>query len=168
MGKSTIGLQASWLPERMGSEPRSLTFASWGSAARMGEPSTTSFRPKAATAIWHVFRAHGAQFLILNGPVNNPAELATYRTALSDTRLRATRLLADRDALTERVHARLRGEMAPLAGDALVGRPTEAAETVVNAALWLQDQAAVDSAFPALDTTRLDSAESARRVLAGH
>lgn len=122
---------------------------------------------RASAALWRVLRAHGAQELILNGPVNRAAEFEPYRAVLGSTPLRAVRLTADRSALLERVEARLRGEMAPLAGDLLVGRPAGDAKAIAESALSVQAEAAIDGSVPTLDTTALDAVESAQRVLDG-
>ena len=116
-------------------------------------------------ALWRVFWSHGARRLIVNGPVTRSADVREYGAAIAPTPLTAVRLTAERAALHERVHARLRGEMAPLAGDLLVGRPPADAEAITRCALHLQDQADVDPRFPALDTSDLDPGESADRLL---
>lgn len=116
--------------------------------------------------LWRVFWSHGARRLIVNGPVTRWSDMQEYREAIAPTPLTGVRLTAEPAALLERVHARLRGEMAPLAGDLLVGRPPGDAEALTRAALHLQDHAGVDPRFPTLDTSDLDPGESADRLLA--
>lgn len=114
-------------------------------------------------ALWRVFWSYGARRLIVNGPVTRWVDVLEYQVAVNPTPLTSVRLTAGPAALLERVHARLRGEMAPLAGDFLAGRPPTEAEALTRAAVHLQDQA--DTWFPSFDTSDLDPAESAHRLL---
>lgn len=168
VGKSTIGWHAFMATGEAGRQSSFIDLRQLGFTGVDGGAINHRLQARAASALWSVFRAHGADLLILNGRVNTPAELSTYRTALVGTQLRAVRLTAERSALVERVRARMRGEMAPLAGDTLVGRPCEEAETIADAAVRLQAGTETVEAFPSLDTTTLDAAEAARRVLSGH
>jgi adenylylsulfate kinase-like enzyme len=166
VGKSTIGWQAYRASRERGQPSAFADLRQLGFLGVDGGAVDHRLQARAAGALWQVFEAHGARLLILNGPVDDPTELAEYRTALRGTPVTAIRLTAQRSALFERVHARLRGEMAPLAGDALVGRPATAVPAIVDAALRRQQQAPDDGSFPSLDTTGLDPVESAERVLA--
>ncbi|MCB0908095.1 MAG: hypothetical protein KDB63_13360 [Nocardioidaceae bacterium] len=115
-------------------------------------------------ALWQVFRAHGANRLIVNGPVSRWADLQTYQAAITPTPLIPVRLIADPAALRDRVNARLRGEMAPLAGDLLIGRPASEAEALTAVAVRAQT-VDVDPRFPTLDTTALEPAAVAQDLL---
>lgn len=167
VGKSTIGWQVFRAARERGQRSAFMDLRQLGFIGVDGGVIDHGLQARVASALWRVFRAHGARFLILNGPVNTSAELVEYRAALANTPLKAIRLTAQRSALIQRVRARLRGEMAALAGDPLVGRPAAETEGIVDAALRRQNQAEVDSSFPTLDTTTLDPVESARRILAG-
>lgn len=167
VGKSTIGWQAFMATREQGIpsafvDLRQLGFVGVGEGAI-----DHRLQAGAASSLWQVFRAHGAQLLIVNGPVNSSAELLIYRAVFERIQFSAIRLTAERSALLGRVRARMRGEMAALAGDALVGRPLDEAEEIVDAALRLQSGGG-DGAFPVLDTTELSPAESAQRILSGH
>lgn len=116
-------------------------------------------------ALWRVFRAHGARRLIVNGPVTSWAEVTAYQAAIAPTPLIPVRLTADAAALLARVRARLRGEMAPLAGDLLVGRPVAEADALTQAAVHEQAQIDLDPRFPTLDTTATEPAEVAQDLL---
>jgi hypothetical protein len=167
VGKSTIGWNAFMATRERGQRSAFVDLRQLGFLGVGGGFIDHRLQARAASALWRVFKAHGAQVLIMNGPVNTSAELLEYQAALANTPFAAIRLTAQRPALNERVRARLRGEMAPLAGDSLVGRPAAETGSIVDAALQVQNQVEVDSAFPSLDSSALDAVESARRVLSG-
>ena len=167
VGKSTVGWQALTATRQQERPSAFVDLRQLGFVGAGGGDIDHRLQASAAGALWNVFKAHGAEFLILNGPVNRTDEVLRYRAALAGTPVDATRLTAERSALIGRVRARMRGEMAPLAGDSLVGRPADEADAIVDSALQLQESAFVDDDFPTLDTTALDAAESAQRILAG-
>ncbi|MBI4936584.1 MAG: hypothetical protein HY828_22125 [Actinobacteria bacterium] len=167
VGKSTVGWQAFMATQRQGRPSAFVDLRQLGLVGVNGGDIDHDLQARAARALWQVFREHGAQALVMNGPVNTSAEILKYREALDGTQLSAIRLTADRTALMDRVRARMRGEMAPLAGDSLVGRPQEEAETIAQGALRLQDGSDDDGDFPTLDTTELEPAESSQRLLPG-
>lgn len=163
VGKSTIGWQA--FIGAGGTEDR-CAFVDLRQLGFVGvDGGTVDHRLQAQnlSALWRVFWSHGARRLIVNGPVTRWVDVLDYQAALTPTPLTSVRLTAGPAALLERVHARLRGEMAPLAGDFLAGRPPAEAEALARAAVHLQDQA--DTRFPSFDTSDLDPTESAQRLL---
>lgn len=166
VGKSTIGWRAFIAAQEDGRRTSFVDLRQLGFMGRSGGAVDHGLQARAVTALWRVFKTYGARELIMNGPVNRAADLEPYRTALASTQLRAVRLTAERSALVARVRARLRGEMAPLAGDLLVGRTIADAEALAETALALQAETPADSSFPTLDTTELSTEESAQRVLA--
>lgn len=161
VGKSTIGWQAFMTAQEQGIPSAFIDLRQLGLVGVGGGVIDHRLQAGAASALWQVFRAHGAQLLILNGPVNSSEELLIYRAAFERTRFNAIRLTAERSALSGRVRARMRGEMAPLSGDALVGRPFEEAKEIVDAAFRLQ-HADGDGAFSRC-STQLGSAQQSRR-----
>jgi hypothetical protein len=165
VGKSTIGVRAWRTSQADGGRSAFVDLRQLGFLGPGGGPVDHDLQARSCAALWRVLRANGARLLIANGPVNRAADLKPYLAAFVATRLQAVRLTADRFALTERVHARFRGEMAALAGDLLVGRPAAHADEVVDSALRAQAEADADGSIPALDTSGLDAAEAARRVL---
>jgi adenylylsulfate kinase-like enzyme len=167
VGKSTIGWHVFKATQQEGLPSAFVDLRQLGFVGVDGGSIDHQLQARAASALWQVFRSHGAQLLILNGPVNCSAELRTYRAAFGATHLNAIRLTAERSELLKRVQARMCGEMAPLAGDSLVGRPWAEADAIADAALHLQSAVGTEDDFPSLDTTRLAPAESAQRVLAG-
>ena len=165
VGKSTIGWEAFLAAREQGQRTAFVDLRQLGFFGAGGGSVDHPLQARAAGALWRVFTAHGAQLLIMNGPVNTSAEVLVYRAALAETPVAAIRLTAQRSALVDRVRARLRGEMAPLAGDLLKGRPATDAEAIVDAALVVQDRVEADSDFPTLDTSALDAVDSAQQVL---
>ena len=154
VGKSTVGWQA-FMAVREQRRTAFVDLRQLGFLGPDGGPVDHALQARSVGALWRVFRQHGAELLVMNGPVNRESELALYRRALRGTPLSALRLVADRAALTDRVRARTRGEMAPLAGDRLVGLPESAVEGVAGAAWTAQESAASVDALDALDTTHL-------------
>jgi hypothetical protein len=73
-------------------------------------------------AMWRTFRAAGAEALVTAGPVQDRTALAWYQQALPASTLTVVRLHGDRDALTDRITRRGRGEGWPQPGDPLIGR----------------------------------------------
>lgn len=165
VGKSTIGWRTFMTARGQDERCAFVDLRQLGFVGAGGGSVDHHLQARAVQALWRVFWFHGARRLILNGPLTRWSEVLEYQAALTPTPLAAVRLTAQPAVLLERVHARLRGEMAPLAGDLLAGRPSADAEAITRAALRLQDQAAVDSRFSALDTSALDPAQSAHRLL---
>ncbi|QWF78808.1 adenylyl-sulfate kinase [Amycolatopsis sp. CA-230715] len=76
-------------------------------------------------ALWRTFRAEGAEYLVLVGDVDDPADLDRYVRAVPGGNFTVCRLRAGAAELTERILARGRGEGPPLPGDDLVGVPED-------------------------------------------
>jgi hypothetical protein len=102
--------------------------------------------------------------LLLTGTTDHPDQVASYADALEGTPMTTIRLTAARSELTARAHARSRGEMAPLAGDDIVGAEGGYLRQVVDGALRAQESWSPANEL-VLDTTTLSGAETARRVL---
>ena len=101
VGKSTIGWQAFLDTRKRGQRSGFVDLRQLGFVGAGGGAADHSLQARAASALWRVFRAQGAEILILNGPVNNAEELLTYRSALEGTPLTAIRLTASRPALVD-------------------------------------------------------------------
>ena len=163
VGKSTVGWQV-FMAVREKRRTAFVDLRQLGFLGPDGGPVDHTLQARSVGALWRVFRQHGAELLVMNGPVNQESELALYRRALRGTPISALRLVADRTALTDRVGARTRGEMAPLAGDRLVGLPESAVEGVADAAWTAQESPATADALARVDTTRLTPAQVAGLV----
>lgn len=89
------------------------------------------FRAANLAAVWHVFRAAGAERLVAAGPLEDPA---VYRTAFPAATITVCRLDAGRDVLLDRARRRAQGDSpAPgLAGDALLGQPADRLREIVD------------------------------------
>jgi hypothetical protein len=76
---------------------------------------------------WEVFRARGAERLVVVGPLDRPEAVDAYRAALPDARITLCRLEADPETLAERVERRGRGLGSAYGGpgDHLIGRTPE-------------------------------------------
>jgi Mrp family chromosome partitioning ATPase len=156
VGKSSVAWQAFMAARRKGIASSFLDLRQLGFVGRDG--GTVDHRLQAATlqAVWPIFRAAGAELLVLNGPVGSPEDLRRYRAALGDTDVTYVRLTAAEEALLQRVHARARGESAArLAGDDLAGLSEPDAAAVAHDA-W-RSQVHDDRAFrdPGYDTTSI-------------
>ncbi|MFN8192719.1 MAG: hypothetical protein U0R80_00380 [Nocardioidaceae bacterium] len=165
VGKSTIGWQAFMAAGGPDAGCAFVDLRQLGFVGRDGGSVDHGLQARNLGALWRVFRAHGAHRLIVNGPVDTRHDALRYHAALEPTPLVALRLTARPEVLLERVRARLRGEMAPLAGDLLVGRPQGDAAEIAHAAVRLQDQVGDDPGFEVMDTSDLDAGESAQQVL---
>jgi hypothetical protein len=75
-------------------------------------------------AMWHTYRAAGAQCLIASGPVESEAAAQAYAGALPRAAITLCRLHAGADELTRRIMLRGDGGSWPQPGDPLVGQPT--------------------------------------------
>jgi hypothetical protein len=114
--------------------------------------------------VWRVFRAHGNQLPLLNGTTTDPAQATLYSDRLDGTPMTTIRLTAAPAELTARALARRRGEMAPLAGDDLVGSSEEHLRQIVDGSVLAQHTwPPADDIV--LDTTGLSAADAARLVL---
>ena len=74
-------------------------------------------------AMWHTYRAAGAQCLIASGPVESEAASQAYAGALPRATITLCRLHAGADELTRRIMLRGQGGSWPQPGDPLAGQP---------------------------------------------
>jgi adenylylsulfate kinase-like enzyme len=75
-------------------------------------------------AIWHTYRAAGAQCLIASGPVESEAAAKAYAAALPYAAITLCRLHAGAGELRRRIMLRGHGGSWPQPGDPLAGQPT--------------------------------------------
>ena len=166
VGKSSLAWEAFMAARRHGTRSAFLDLRQLGLLGRNGGDIDHPLQSATLKAIWPVFRAAGAELLVLNGPVNSPEHLDQYRAALSETAPTYVRLTASQDALSGRVRARARGQSAArLAGDDLVGLPEVDAEAAADAC---RKQAHADHAFPgcAFDTTGVAVEDAGKSIVA--
>lgn len=116
---------------------------------------------RTAAALCGVYLDHGAETLLLNGPVCTSPELSHYRTALDPISVSAVRLVADRTTLLERIRLHAAGQAIDLEGDPIRGLPDAAIELVAAEALERQASELDSAAFPSLETTGRRSCEVA-------
>ena len=89
-------------------------------------------RARNLAALWETYRDHGAESLVIVGPVTRPADAEFYREAVGDLTL--CRLHASHGELTKRIMLRGNGIGARLAGDRLIGRPAGSLLHIASAA----------------------------------
>jgi chloramphenicol 3-O-phosphotransferase len=103
------------------------------------DPGGHRLKARNLAAIWHTYRAAGAECLIVVGPVENETALTAYADVLPAATVTLCRLHAGRDQLTRRIMLRGQGGGWSQPGDPLEGRSTEHL-------LQIADRAAVDAA----------------------
>lgn len=166
VGKSTTAWTAFMAVRGEGLPTGFVDLRQIGFFGRDGGPVDHQLQAATLAAMWPLFRAAGARLLLLNGPVDEPGQVESYRSALDGTPLTWHRLTADLPALVDRVLARGRGDApARLAGDTLAGLSEAEAREVAQQAFAAQQRADALSASSALDTTHLTVQEAARKVL---
>jgi hypothetical protein len=164
IGKSTIGWLAFMMARHRKIPTAFVDLRQLGFHGHAGGPTDHALQAATTGALWGVFRARGNQVLLLNGAVDNPAQAEMYADHLEGTPMSSIRLTAAPSELTARAHARSCGEMAPLAGDDVVGADAEHLKQIVDEALLAQ-QSWSPANDACLDTTNLSAADSARVVL---
>jgi adenylylsulfate kinase-like enzyme len=164
IGKSTI----SWLAFMMARQRKIPTafvdLRQLGFHGRAGGPIDHALQAATTGALWRVFRARGNQLLLLNGTTDDPAQPKMYADHLDGTPMTTIRLTAAPSELTARARARSRGEMAPLAGDDIVGATDEYLQQTLNDALLAQESWSPANEL-VVDTTSLTATDTARMVL---
>ena len=163
IGKSTVGWLAFMLARQRKIPTAFVDLRQLGFHGRVGGPIDHALQAATTGALWRVFCARGNRLLLLNGTTDDPAQAKLYADRLDGTPLTTIRLTAASSELTARARARSRGEMAPLAGDDIVGATEEYLQQVVADALLAQESWSLANDL-VLDTTSLSAAESARIV----
>lgn len=128
VGKSTVGWQVYQRVLRSG---RTAAFVDLDQISFRRPELGHDFRAANLAAVWHTFRAAGADCLIAVGPIDDPAP---YRAALPAATVTVCCLDAGHDVLLDRATRRARGETpAPgLAGDALLGQSPNRLRQIVS------------------------------------
>ena len=125
VGKSTAGFEVYRRTLRAGSAAAYVDLGQVGFCRPVAAGDTGGHRVKARNlaAMWHAYRAAGAQCLIASGPVENEAAAQAYAGALPRAAITLCRLHAGADELTRRIMLRGHGGSWPQPGDPLVGQP---------------------------------------------
>ncbi len=165
VGKSSVG----WLAFMMAREREIPTafvdLRQLGFHGRDGGPVDHELQAAMAGALWRVFHGWGNRLLLLNGTTDDPAQTQLYADRLDPTPLTTIRLTASAAQLGARAGARARGDMAPLAGDDMVGADEEHLRHTVDQSLLAQDTRVTAAGERLLDTTTLSATDSAAIVL---
>jgi hypothetical protein len=135
--------------------------------APAGDPERHGLKAANLAAMWPTFRAAGAQCLILSGGVSDAGVVRAYEEALPGSALTLCRLRAGREALTERILLRGRGE-GPLGySNTLKGQPAATLRAVADKA-FREGEALDRAGFGdfCVDTDGVTPAEIAATVLA--
>jgi hypothetical protein len=125
VGKSTAGFEVYRRTLRVGSAAAYVDLGQVGFCRPVAAGDTGGHRVKARNlaAMWHTYRAAGAQCLIASGPVESEAAARVYAGALPRATITLCRLHAGADELTRRIMLRGHGGSWPQPGDPLVGQP---------------------------------------------
>ena len=126
VGKSTAGFEVYRKTLSAGSAVAYIDLDQIGFCRPVPSGDTGIHRVKARNlaAMWHTYRAAGAQCLIVSGPVESEAAAKAYADALPRAAIMLCRLHAGADELTRRIMLRGHGGSWPQPGDPLVGQPT--------------------------------------------
>ncbi|MEO3753848.1 hypothetical protein [Streptomyces sp. B6B3] len=170
VGKSTAGFAAYLRLLRAGRTAAYVDLDQLGfrAPAAAGDPGRHRLKARNAAALWRTSRAAGAECLVMVGPAEDAAAVATYTAALPAATVTVCRLHAGPDQLTHRILLRGRGEGSwAQPGDPLLGRPTADLRRVAE--LAAADAAALDRA--ALGDLRVETdartvEETAEAILA--
>jgi hypothetical protein len=155
VGKSTVGWQIYEQVHRTGLRAAFVDLGQIGFYRPVLAEDRGNHRLKAGNlaAIWQIYRASGAQCLIVVGPVDHPAAIRTYTTALPAASITLCRLHARRDQLTERITLRGQGFGPDIPGDELKGQPAALLRRIADRAA--ADAQALESA--AVGDLRIDT-----------
>ena len=169
VGKSTVGFEIYRRTLRAGSAAAYLDLDQIGFCrpAPAADPGNHWVKTRNLAAMWHTYRAAGAQYLITVGPVETGATAKAYAAALPRAAVTLCRLHAGADELTRRIMLRGQGGSWPQPGDPLAGQPT--AYLLQAAASAAADAQALDHAVTGalcIDTDRLSVAQAADVIAA--
>ena len=125
VGKSTAGFEVYRRTLRAGSAAAYVDLDQIGFCRPVPAGDTGGHRIKARNlaAMWHTYRAAGAQCLIASGPVESEAAAQAYAGALPRAAITLCRMHAGAGGLTRRIMLRAQGGSWPQPGDPLVGQP---------------------------------------------
>ena len=125
VGKSTAGFEVYRRTLRAGSAAAYIDLDQIGFCRPVPAGEVGGHRVKARNlaALWHTYRAAGAQCLIAVGPVESEAAAKAYAGALPRAAITLCRLHAGAGELTRRIMLRGQGGSWPQPGDPLAGQP---------------------------------------------
>lgn len=139
-GKSTVGWQVYQQVLRGGHTAAFVDLDQIGllRPAPPDDPLNHRVKARNLAAMWEAFSADGATYMVVNGPVRDPAAIATYTEALPAVELTVCRLHAGPEELEARIMERGRGGSWAAPGDPLKDQPDDvlrklAAEAVADA-----------------------------------
>jgi hypothetical protein len=160
VGKSAAGWQ---VYQQLGQTGRAVGFVDLDQISFHRPDLGHRFRAANLAAVWHTFRAAGADCLVAVTTLDRPEDRAAYPATIT-----VCCLDAGRDTLLDRATRRAAGESpAPnLAGDTLLGQPPERLREVADRAARTVD-ALRGTGDLHVDTDHLSPAEVARAVIAG-
>lgn len=164
VGKSTVAWHAFMTARGRALPTAFVDLRQLGFRGRAGGPVDHDLQADVTGALWRVFRARDNRLLLLNGTTDDPAQAKLYADHLDGTPLTTVRLTASAAALTARARARSRGEMAPLAGDDLVGADDEHLGEIVAEAVRERESRPPEDEL-VLDSTTLTAGDTATMVL---
>ena len=126
VGKSTAGFEVYRRTLRAGSAAAYIDLDQIGFCRPVpaGDPGGHRVKARNLAALWHTYRAAGAQCLIAVGPVESEAAAKAYAGALPRAAITLCRLHAGAGELTRRIMLRGQGGSWPQPGDPLAGQPT--------------------------------------------
>ena len=126
VGKSTAGFEVYRRTLRAGSAAAYVDLDQIGFCRPVpaGEGGGHRVKARNLAAMWHTYRAAGAQWLIVSGPVESETTAKAYADALPRAAITLCRLHAGAGELTRRIMLRGHGGSWPQPGDPLVGQPT--------------------------------------------
>jgi adenylylsulfate kinase-like enzyme len=126
VGKSTVGFEVYRRTLRAGPAAAYVDLDQVGFCRPLPAGDTGGHRMKARNlaAMWHTYRAAGAQCLIVSGPVESEAAAKAYADALPRAAITLCRLHAGTNELTRRIMLRGQGGSWPQPGDPLAEQPT--------------------------------------------
>jgi hypothetical protein len=166
VGKSSVAWELFMELRRRGTTTAFLDLRQLGFLGPYGGAVNHDLQAASVESVWEVFRAAGAQSLILNGTVDSDAQLDQYRAAIGPATLEHFRLTAAGSALADRVRLRASGQSpARLAGDDLTGLAEDDAATLVGQALDAQNRKDGPMVGYTIDTTHLAAHRVARQIL---
>jgi ribose 1,5-bisphosphokinase PhnN len=168
VGKSAVGWQVYQQVRRSGITAAFVDLDQIGFRRPVPACDPGNHRLKAANlgAVWHAFRAAGAQCLIAVGPLDRPSDLPAYNAALPAATITLCQLSAGRETLASRIELRGRG-LGPtwgLAGDELIGQPPARLQEIADHAADVSD-ALEDVGDLRVDTDDHSPAQIAAEIL---
>lgn len=129
-------------------------------------PADHRVRARNLAAMWHTYRAAGAQGLVVVGPVHDESAVAFYADALPTATVTLCRLHAGADQLARRIMLRGRGGSWSQPGDPLAGQSTMHLRQVADRAFAEAEALERSEVGLRIDTDRRTVQEAADLILA--